>query len=146
MRCLEVHPNADNTTLAELELAQKSSPTQRGFIGLSAILALVLGFDRHAVCQLYQVSDRMLRAWIHWFNEAGIDGLISRRESDRGRRANLSVERLRDILVPALEDPQSQDQSHWTGRKIHGWLEEQFRIELGYSTVIRYLHELGYVL
>ena len=146
MRRLEVHPNADNTTLTELELAQQASPTQRGFIRLSAIRALVLGFDRPAVCQLYRVSDRMLRHWIHWFNQAGVDGLISRRESDRGRRPKIALRRLEDILVPALEDPQRYDQWHWTGRKIHGFLEAQFQVELGYSTVIRYLHELGYVL
>ncbi|MEM7012359.1 MAG: helix-turn-helix domain-containing protein [Verrucomicrobiota bacterium] len=99
-------------------------------IRLSAIHALVLGFDHRAVCQLYQVSDRMLRAWIHWFNEAGIAGLISRRESRRGRAAQkICTERLEDILVPALEN-----------------LEQKFRVGLGYSTVIRYLHELGYVL
>ncbi|MEM7011139.1 MAG: hypothetical protein AAF585_06610 [Verrucomicrobiota bacterium] len=50
--------------------------------------------------------------------------MISRRESTRGRRPKFCIARLEDILVPALEDPQKHDQWHWTGSKIHGWLEE----------------------
>mgnify|MGYP005641280509 CR=1 FL=1 len=145
MRQKEVHPNGDNTSLEELEVAMGASPTKQGFQRLSAIRALLLGFSREDVCKLYLVKDRPLRCWIHWFNEAGVDGLISRRKKT-GRPRIIKLQRLEDILIPVLEDPSLEDQLHWTGRKMHGWLKEKLKLELSYSTVIRYLHEVGYVL
>jgi len=33
---------------------------------------------------------------------------------------------------------------HWTGVKFHGYLRDALQIEVGYSTVIRFLHEQNY--
>ena len=33
---------------------------------------------------------------------------------------------------------------HWTDAKLHGYLKEQLKIELGYSTTLRWLHELNF--
>jgi hypothetical protein len=51
---------------------------------------------------------------------------------------------LRDLLVPVLENPREPDELHWTGVKLHGWLKEHLGVEIGFSTTLRYLHELGY--
>jgi transposase len=72
----------------------------------------------------------------------GIDALCTKARSGRPRKVKL--EKLRDLLVPVLEDPAQAQQVHWTGVKVHGWLKEQLCVELGYRTVIRYLHELDY--
>jgi Winged helix-turn helix len=56
----------------------------------------------------------------------------------------VKLERLRDLLVPVLENPRQAGELHWTGVKIHGFLNEQLGLEVGYSTTVRYLHELGY--
>ena len=40
----------------------------------------------------------------------------------RGRSAEL--ERLRDLLVPVLENPREAGELHWTGVKIHGFLKK----------------------
>ena len=45
----------------------------------------------------------MVRLWIEMFNRAGIDGLISRPKPGRPRKVKL--QRLRDLIVPVLEDP-----------------------------------------
>ena len=58
--------------------------------------------------------------------------------------AKIKRERLRDLLVPVLEDPSQAGQLHWTGVKLHGFLKEQLQIELSYRTVINYLHELNF--
>ena len=76
------------------------------------------------------------------FNRGGIDALTTKRRPGRGRKVKL--ERLRDLLVPVLENPSQAGELHWTGVKIHGWLKEQLGLEVGYSTTVRYLHELGY--
>jgi len=145
VRKTEVHPNPDNTSLEELEIAMGASPTKKGFNRLAAIRALILGFSREDVCKLFVVRDRTLRLWIHWFNEKGVDSLISRGQKT-GRPRIVESSRLEDVLIPVLEDPRTEDQWHWTGRKIHGWLQERLKVELSYCTVIRYLHEIGYVL
>ena len=72
----------------------------------------------------------------------GIDALTTKRRPGRGRRVKL--ERLRDLLVPVLENPSQAGELHWTGVKVHGWLKEQLGLEVGYSTTVRYLHELRY--
>jgi transposase len=82
----------------------------------------------------------MVRLWILCFNEGGIDALDSKPRPGRPRK--IKLQRLRDLLVPVLEDPSKAAQEHWTGGKIHGWLKEQLAMELGYRTTIRYLHEL----
>ena len=56
----------------------------------------------------------------------------------------MKLERIRDLLVPVLENPSQAGELHWTGVKVHGWLKEQLGLEVGYSTTVRYLHELGY--
>ena len=63
----------------------------------------------------------MVRLWILRFNEGGIDALTTRPQPGRPRR--IKLQRLRDLLVPVLEDPAKAAQEHWTGVKVHGWLK-----------------------
>ena len=46
--------------------------------------------------------------------------------------------------MPVLENPGQAGEVHWTGVKLHGYLKEELGLEVGYSTTVRYLHELGY--
>ena len=46
--------------------------------------------------------------------------------------------------MPVLENPSQAGELHWTGVKVHGWLKEQLGLEVGYSTTVHFLHELGY--
>lgn len=84
----------------------------------------------------------MVRLWITLFNEGGIDALASKPRPGRPRKVKL--QRLHDLLVPVLENPAQAGELHWTGVKLYGWLKEQLPIEFGYSTLVRYLHDLGY--
>lgn len=120
----------------------EAAPNKRSFRRLAAIRALLLGFERAQVAKLFARSERMVRLWVLMFNEGGIDALATKPRPGRPRR--IQLERLRDLLVPVLEEPQKAAQEHWTGVKVHGWLREQLAIELGCRTAIRYLHELDY--
>jgi len=132
----------ENATVDELRVAMDAAPNKRSYIRLAALRALYLGMDRASVCVLYDRSDRMVRLWITLFNLGGIDALASKPRP--GRRRKVKLQRLADLLVPVLEDPSQAQELHWTGVKVHGWLKEQLGLELGYSTTLRYLHELGY--
>jgi transposase len=87
-------------------------------------------------------TDRMVRLWIERFNRGGINALITRARPGRPRKVKL--ERVRDLLLPVLENPARAGEVHWTGVKVHGYLKEKLSIELGYRTTIRWLHELDF--
>lgn len=120
----------------------EASPTRRGFVRLAVIRSLLLGVDRSTVCRQFCCTDRAVRLWIHLYNQGGIDALASKPRPGRPRKVRL--ERAQDLLVPVLENPKQAGQLHWTGVKLHGWLKEQLGTDIGYSTTLRYLHELGY--
>ena len=119
-----------------------AAPNKRSYIRLAAMRAMYLGMDRESICKLYDRSDRMVRLWMTMFNEGGIDALASKPIPGRPRKVKLK--RLQDLLVPVLEDPAQGGELHWTGVKLHGWLKESLSVELGYSTLVRYLHDLSY--
>lgn len=135
-------PNGENATVEELRVAMDAAPNKRSYIRLAAIRALLLGITREQVCQMFFRTDRMVRLWIECFNRGGIDALITRARPGRPRKVKL--ERVRDLLLPVLENPAQAGQVHWTGVKVHGYLKEKLSIELGYRTTIRWLHELDF--
>ena len=142
LRSPELHPDGENATLEELRVAMDAAPNKRSYIRLNAIRSLLLGVPRATLCQQFCRTDRMLRLWIEMYNRGGIDALITRPKPGRPRKVKL--ERLRDLLVPVLENPSEAGQVHWTGVKLHGFLQEQLQMQLGYSTTVRWLHELNY--
>ena len=119
-----------------------AAPNKRSYVRLNAIRNLLLGYDRQSVCNIFARSDRLVRLWIHAFNESGIDGLITKPRSGRPRKVKL--QKLKDLLVPVLEDPSKAGEVHWTGVKIHGFLKKQLSLELGYRTAIRWMHEMDF--
>lgn len=142
MRRPELHPNPENATPEDLRVAMEAAPTKRSYIRLNAIRSLLLGISRASVARQFCRTERMIRLWIELFNRGGIDALITRPKPGRPRKVKL--ERVRDLLVPVLENPATAGQVHWTGVKIHGYLKEQLSLELGYRTAVRWLHELDF--
>ena len=135
-------PNGENASLEELRVAMEAASNKRSYIRLAAIRALLMGITREQVCQMFFRTDRMVRLWIEQFNRGGIDALITKARPGRPRK--IKLERVRDLLLPVLENPAQAGQVHWTGVKVHGYLKEQLSIELGYRTTIRWLHELNF--
>lgn len=137
-----LEPNGENASEAELLVAMEAAPNKRSYRRLAGIRGLMQGLSRAQVAALFGRSERMVRLWIVMFNLGGIDALTTKPRSGRPRKVKL--EKLRELLVPVLEDPSQAGEVHWTGVKIHGWLKEQLALDLGYRTTIRYLHELDY--
>jgi len=142
LRSPELQPNPENGTLEELRVAMDAAANKRSYIRLNAIRSLLLGLERKTVCLLFARTDRRVRLWIELFNRGGIDALITKPRP--GRRRKVKLERVHDLLVPVLENPAQAGQVHWTGVKLHGYLKEQLQIQLGYSTTVRWLHELNF--
>ena len=122
-------------------MAMEAAPNRRSYIRLTVIRSLLMGLERSVVAQQFCRTDRVLRLWIEMFNRGGIDALTTKRRPGRGRKVKL--ERLRDLLVPVLENPSQAGELHWTGVKIHGWLKEQLGLEVGYSTMVVFPRKSG---
>lgn len=138
----ELQPNPENATPEELRVAMEAAPNKRSYVRLAALRALLLGYSRAQVCELHDRTDRMVRLWVECFNRGGIDALITRPRPGRPRKVKL--ERVRDLLVPVLENPAQAGQVHWTGVRVHGYLKEKLALALGYRTAVRWLHELNF--
>jgi transposase len=135
--------NTENASMEELEASVKCARTERESSRYRAIIALEMGFDRKSVAKLFGVGERALRNWIKAFNKQGIDGLLE--EPREGRPSKIPAqthEELREVLT----HPEQANEVHWTGVKFHGYIRETLEIEIGYSTVIRFLHDQSFAL
>jgi transposase len=136
-----IMPNPANVTLEELDIAARCTPSQRSGERLRAIKALILGGTPEFVAAVYGVTERTVRRWVLEFNRRGIDGLI---EKSRPGRPRAIQKQSASICRELLTHPEQAGRTHWTGVRFHGHLREELGIEVGYSTVIRFLHEEGY--
>ncbi len=103
-----------------------------------AIRALALNIAHEQVAALYSVSPRSLNNWINRFNKRGINGLIEGARS--GRPPKITPEQSAHYRQ-LIEQPELADRLHWTAVKFHGYLRQELQHEIGYRTVVRWLHE-----
>ena len=134
-------PNRENCTLAELETAAKAAPIQRTNLRLLAIKALAMGISHGQVAVLFGVNEDSVSRWVRRFNQRGIDGLTEGPRS--GRPPKITRERSDEYRELVLH-PERVDETHWTGRKFHGYLTSSCQEEVGYSTLMRWLHDEGF--
>ena len=143
MRTKKSMPNTENFKPEELEQAMRCAPTMRSQNRLRAIKALMLGIEWRDVCKLFAVSDRTLSRWVSAWNSFGIDGLIEKHRS--GRPKKIPAE-LAPKIIDVLDNPNSANQAHWTGVKLHGYLRKELDLSVSYSTVMRFLHDQNFKL
>jgi transposase len=99
---------------------------------------LYFGASHEITSKTFSITSRTLFSWIKRFNEKGIDGLIE--GSKPGRPRKISKEQT-EGYARLIEEPELVGETHWTARKFHGYLRDELKHEVGYSTVVRWLHE-----
>ena len=117
-------------------------PDHKSFRRLNAMHLLMIGTPYALVVRNSRVSERTVRLWVSRFNQCGIDGLIHR--PGAGRPRILEHEEIAATILPLVDDPSLAGHTHWTARKLCGWLNENLDAGLSYRTVVRYLHEHDY--
>jgi transposase len=136
-----VWPNDQNCTMAELQTAMKASPTQKGYKRMLAIEALFRGNPHGQVASIFNITRETLAGWVREFNHRGIDGLVDAPRSGRPRAISAEeTDRYRQLI----DKPEQAGHAHWTATKFHGYLRTELEHEIGYRTVVRWLHEQGY--
>ena len=104
---------------------------------------LLVGVSFEHATAHFHISERTLRLWVTRYNRLGIDGLTYRPGGRPPRRlGNAEIE---ESIVPYVLDPTKAGQTHWTATKLCGWLRREKDLDLSYSTLVRYLHEKGFV-
>jgi len=131
--------NWENTSVEEIATAKNCAPKKEGFIRYQALELLLGGYSQEEVARISGRHVRTIRRWIGEFNRQGLDGLALRGSSGRPRK--IEVEKFGAEYVPVMLEPERAGEEHWTALKFHGYLTEEFREELGYSTLLRYLAE-----
>ena len=108
---------------------------------MRAMIALIEGLDRAMVIHIFGIDERTLLRWINAFNARGIDGLLDKRKSGRPKKiAPGEAQTCRRLL----DQPEKAGRTHWTAVRFHGYLRDELDMEVGYSTVLRFLHDSGY--
>lgn len=105
---------------------------------MMAIRMLLLGQEPALVAQSCLVTERTLQNWILQFNARGIDGLLDRKRSGRPRKIQSAQSRR---YVELIQYPAQVNVTHWTARKFHGYLRDELQHQVGYRTVVRWLHD-----
>ena len=136
-----IQPNAENCTEAELNVAAKCTSKHQSAVRMLAIRALIIGTDPAAVLAIFDITQRTLFNWVRRFNQRGIDGLIEGKRAGRPRKI---TSELSDRCRYLIQEPQTVGVFHWTAKKFHGYLREELGQELGYRTVVRWLHDAGF--
>lgn len=134
-------PLAENGSIEELKATGRVGSIETA-TRCTALQMLLAGIERELVCKALEVTDRAVRKWIRAFNERGVDGLIANKRP--GRTAMLRDRA--EELVALIEEPERAERSFWTAKAFHGYISERYRLELSYSTVIRFFHNQGYKL
>ncbi len=137
-----IFPNPENASLADLQAARKAGNRETDRRCL-VIIMLLIGSSREQVMKTVELSDSAARRIIRAFNLYGVDGLIAKKRS--GRTPLLRGEQKEEILEE-FEEPGRAQRTFWTASAFHGHITKKYALECPYNTVLRLLHEKGYVL
>lgn len=136
-----IWPTLENSTLAEVNATMRCARSLRSHDRLLAIRTFSLGYSHEQIAAIFNISVRTVQRWVKLFNAAGVDGLIERPRS--GRPLAISAEKAAEFKC-LIDHPQLAGQLHWTARKFHGYVRRELDTELGYSTLVRWLHGENY--
>jgi len=107
-------------------------------------LALVLdGRPRSEAAALNGMDRQTLRDWVHRYNEAGIEGLKSRKSA--GREPYLTAAQMAELreLVIKGPDPATDKVVRWRCVDLQAQVARRFSVEVHESTIGKWLSELG---
>jgi transposase len=135
-------PNPENASLADLQAARKAGNKETDRRCLVIIMLLVKS-TREQVMKTAELSDNAIRMIINAYNRYGIDGLIAKRRPGRKR---LIAGALKEEILEEFENPGHALRTFWTATAFHGHITEKYKVACSHDTVLRLLHEKGYVL
>lgn len=135
-------PNGENASLTDLQAVRKAGNKETDRRCL-VIIMLLTGSPREQVMKVFDLSESAVKKIIRAFNAYGADGLVAKRRT--GRKPLIADEKKEEI-IEEFEEPGRAQRTFWTATAFHGHITEKYSLECSYNTVLRLLHEKGYVL
>jgi len=135
-------PNPENASLADLQAVRKAGNRETDRRCL-VIIMLLVGSSREQVMKTVELSESAIRKIVTAFNRYGADGLVAKK---RTGRVPLIRGRKKEEIMEEFEEPGRAQRTFWTASAFHGHITEKYSLECSYNTVLRLLHEKGYVL
>lgn len=91
----------------------------------------------------FDLSESAVKKIVRAFNSYGIDGLIAKKRT--GRKPLIAGDQKGRILEE-FKEPGRAQRTFWTATAFYGHVRDKYQVECSYNTVVRLLHEKGYVL
>ncbi len=135
-------PNGENASLADLQAVRKAGNKETDRRCL-VIIMLLTGSSREQVMKVCELSESAIRKIITAFSSYGADGLVAKRRT--GRKPLIGGHQKEEI-IEEFEEPGRAQRTFWTASAFHGHITGKYSLECSYSTILRLLHEKGYVL
>jgi transposase len=129
-------------TAAELRgLAAKSTNAAQARRMLSLAMAME-GTTRAEAARLSGMDRQTLRDWVHRYNEAGIEGLVSR--APPGAVPKLTAEQMNELreLVVAGPDPEIHKVIRWRCVDLRAEVARRFSVTVDEGTIGKWLNKL----
>jgi len=131
-------PNPENASLTDLQALRRADNRETDRRSL-VIIMLLIGSSREQVMKTVELSESAIRKIIKAF----ADGLVAKR---RTGRTPLITGRQKEEILEEFEEPGRAQRTFWTASAFHGHITEKYALDCSYNTVLRLLHEKGYVL
>ena len=110
---------------------------------LLALALVVEGRCRSEAAAQSGMDRQTLRDWVHHYNEAGIEGLKSRRSPGRVPALSAAQKAELKALVVAGPDPAEHQVVRWRCVDLQAEVSRRFCVDVHEGTIGRWLHELG---
>ena len=137
-----LNPNPENTSLSDLHGAMRAG-NKETYRRCIVVIMLLTGSSRDQVMRAFDLSESAVKKIVRAFNLYGIDGLVAGKRT--GRKPRISDTQKEEILEE-FEDPGRAQRTFWTATAFHGHIAKKYQVDCSYNTVVRLLHEKGYVL
>jgi transposase len=137
-----LRPNPENASRSDLRAALRAGNRETNQRCL-VIIMLLTGSTREQVMEVFDITESAIKKIITAFNAYGIDGLIAKKRT--GRKPIISRAQKEEI-IEEFEEPGRAQRTFWTATAFHVYISKKYSIECSYQTVLRVLHEKGYVL
>ncbi len=110
---------------------------------LLAIALVLEGASRSQAAAQTGMDRQTLRDWAHRYNEAGIEGLRSRRSPGRAPALTAPQKAELKALITQGPDPKRDGVVRWRCVDLQREIARRFAVEVHESTVGKWLHQLG---
>jgi transposase len=125
--------------LRALASQTRDAAQSRRLLGLAMVLE---GASREAAARQAGMDRQTLRDWVHRYNEAGVEGLISR--TPPGAAPKLSPAQMQEwrALTIAGPDPERHPVVRWRCLDLRSEIAERFAVTICERTVGKWLRKL----